>query len=704
MNHALHSFFWPESIAVLGASPDLHRIRGRLLHQLRENGFPGRILPINPSYQEIDGLPCYPSIAAVGAPVDLALVAIPAAGVAPALEECAMAGVKNALIISSGFAEEGGAAGDMQAALVDVTQRTGIRACGPNCEGYYNALGKVATTFSPTVETKDDDKRVLVSERRIGVIAQSGGIGFALFNRGKAAGIGFSYVISTGNEADLNMGDFLDYMVEDPHTHAVMLFCEAVRNGPSFVAALAKARSVGKPVIAIKVGRSAAGSRASASHTASLSGSYTAYRAVFERYGVIEAEDADEAVAIAGVVVSCPLPKGRRVGIITPSGGGGVWMADTLSAHGLMVPALSDEMQASLRPLMPSYGASGNPVDVTAQGSSTGPAAMSAMERLAESDEIDMLVLITSLTSETRTSLDAARVRSVAARCGKPMTVWTYTLPSAFGRANAAGCGLFVHSDLRNVGVAMGKLAGYAEALTRSIPALPPAGDVTPIPPELPLVLPEYAAKRALAAFLPPSLEALATTVAEAEDAAADLGFPVALKIQSPDLPHKTEAGGVRLGLGDRNAVRQAYDAMMRDVLAHKPDAKIDGVVVQRMAPKGHELVVGMVNDATFGPLMMVGYGGVTVELFGDVAHSPAPVDAAEAERMILSLRSARLLTGFRGSRPIDLAPVASLIARLSDAALAHADRIAEMEFNPVILHANGSGLTIADALITLKD
>jgi acetate---CoA ligase (ADP-forming) len=704
MSHALQSFFWPQSIAVLGASPDLHRIRGRLLHQLRENGFPGRILPINPSYQEIDGLPCYASIAAAGGPVDLALVAIPAAGVAPALEECAKAGVKNALIISSGFAEEGGAAGDMQAALVDVTQRTGIRACGPNCEGYYNALGKVATTFSPTVETKDDDKRVLVSERRLGVIAQSGGIGFALFNRGKAAGIGFSYVISTGNEADLNMGDFLDYMVEDPHTHAVMLFCEAVRNGPSFVAALAKARKVGKPVIAIKVGRSAAGSRASASHTASLSGSYTAYHAVFERYGVIEAEDADEAVAIAGVVLSSPLPKGRRVGIITPSGGGGVWMADTLSAHGLMVPPLSAGMQALLRPLMPSYGASGNPVDVTAQGSSTGPAAMSAMERLAESDEIDMLVLITSLTSETRTSLDAARVRSVAARCGKPMTVWTYTLPSAFGRETAAGCGLFVHSDLRNVGVALGKFAGYAEGLTRPIPEVPPGGDVAPIPAGLPRVLPEFAARRALAAFLPPSAEALATTAAEAEDAAADLGFPVALKIQSPDLLHKTEVGGVRLGLTDRNAVRQAYDAMMRDVLAHRPEAQIDGVAVQRMAPKGHELVVGMVNDATFGPLMMVGFGGVTVELFGDVAHSPAPVDAVEAERMIRSLRSARLLTGFRGSNPIDLAPVATLIARLSDAALAHADRIAEMEFNPVILHADGSGLTIADALITLKD
>ena len=305
---------------------------------------------------------------------------------------------------------------------------------------------------------KEDEGRILVSERRVGVIAQSGGIGFALFNRGKAAGIGFSYVISTGNEADLNMSDFLDYMVEDSNTHAVMLFCEAVRDGPGFIAALEKARRLRKPVIAIKIGRSDAGSRASASHTASLSGSYTAYRAVFERYGVIEAEDLDEAVAIAGVLLTCPLPKGRRTGIITPSGGSGAWMADTLSAHGLVVPPLSAATQASLRSLMPSYGASGNPVDVTAQGSNTGPAMMTVMEHLADSDQLDMLVLITSLTSETRVSLDAERVRAVAARCGKPMTVWTYTLPSAFGREQAAGCGLFVHSDLRNAGVAMSRL------------------------------------------------------------------------------------------------------------------------------------------------------------------------------------------------------------------------------------------------------
>jgi acyl-CoA synthetase (NDP forming) len=498
------------------------------------------------------------------------------------------------------------------------------------------------------------------------------------------------------------MADFLDYMVEDAHTDAVMLFCEAVRDGPGFVAALGKARRLGKPVIAIKIGKSDAGTRATASHTASLSGSQAAYHAVFERYGVIEAEDADEAVAIAGLVMTCPLPKGRRAGIITVSGGGGAWMADTLTAHGLVVPTLSAETQAGLRPLMPSYGASGNPVDVTAQGSNTGPAMMTVMEHLADSDEIDMVVLITSLASETRVSLEPDRIRAVAARCGKPMTVWSYTLPSAFGKEAAAGCGLYVDSNLRNLGSAMGKLAGYAESLRRTLPEpfVPVSGRLYP---GLPAVVPEHLAKQVLAAWLPETPEILVTSARDAGAAAERLGFPVVLKVQSAELPHKTEAGGVRLNLADRDAVAAAYDAMLEDVGRHRPDATIDGVLVQRMAPKGHELVIGMVDDATFGPIMMLGFGGTTVELFGDVVHAPAPLDQAEATRMLLSLRSSRLLTGFRGAPPVDLAPVAGLVAALSRAALTLRDQVQEFELNPVIVHADGSGLTIADALLTMK-
>jgi acyl-CoA synthetase (NDP forming) len=379
-------------------------------------------------------------------------------------------------------------------------------------------------------------------------------------------------------------------------------------------------------------------------------------------------------------------------------------MADTLSLHGLIVPPLSAQTQEALRAVMPSYGSPGNPVDVTAQGSNTGPALMTAMETLAQSDEIDMLVLIASLTSETRVSTEADRVRATAERCGKPMTVWTYTIPSEFGRRSAAGCGLFVHTDLRNVGVSMSRLAGYAETVTRPLPPSDSSA-APPLPDDVPAVLTEHRAKALLAPFgLPESHERLAGSAAEAVAAADALGYPVALKIASPDIAHKTEAGGVILSVQDRTAAVAAFDAIIASVNRYKSGARIEGVLVQKMAPRGRELVIGMVNDPTFGPIMMVGLGGTMVELMGDVVHRPAPVDVAEAIDMLRGLKSAPLLTGFRGSASIDLTPAAELIANLSQAALAYRDRIAEMELNPVIVHDDGSGLTIADALIMLKE
>ncbi len=314
-------------------------------------------------------------------------------------------------------------------------------------------------------------------------------------------------------------------------------------------------------------------------------------------------------------------------------------------------------------------------------------------------------MLVSSLASETRVMLDPARIRPLIASRGKPVTAWSYTLPSSFGRRQLAACGLFLHVDLRACALAVSKLASHAETLACAEPEHAAIARLATLASDLPRVLVEHRAKSLLAPYgLPPSRERLAGSAAVAADAAADLGFPVALKIQSPDIPHKTEAGGVRLGLRDRDEVANAYDEIIRSAAHHKADARIEGVLVQPMAPRGHELAIGMVNDATFGPIMMVGFGGTTIELFGDVAHRPAPLDTDQAAAMIRGLRSARLLEGFRGAAPIDIRPAAELLARLSYAAIAHRDRIAEMEFNPVILHVDGSGLTIADALVLLKE
>jgi acetate---CoA ligase (ADP-forming) len=296
---ALDRFFAPEAIAVIGASPERTRIRGLLLQLLRKNGYPGRLYPVNPSYAEIDGIRCYPSLADIGAPIDLALIAIPAERVLPALEECAALGVGHAVIISSGFAEQGGARMALQDEIAALARRTGLRISGPNAEGFYSARSRVAATFSPTVDVKPGEETLTASERRIGVVAQSGGMGFALFNRGRAQGLSFSHVVSTGNEADLTASDFFDYLARDRDTAAIMLFIEGVRDPGKFVTAAAAAAERGKPVIVAKMGRTQAGQRAARSHTASMAGWSAAYEAVFRRYGIVTAADPDEAVAIA---------------------------------------------------------------------------------------------------------------------------------------------------------------------------------------------------------------------------------------------------------------------------------------------------------------------------------------------------------------------------------------------------------------------
>src|SRR3989440_2517387 len=367
MPHPLDSFFAPQSIALIGASRDQEKIPGRLLSMLRKNDYPGKLYPINPNYDDIDGLKCYRSIADIGAPIDLAVVIIPARAVLTALEQCAAAGVKNAVIISSGFAEEGGDAAAMQDQIASLAKKTGMRISGPNAEGFYSEVQRVAATFSPTVDVKPGVAPLVATRRRIGIVAQSGGIGFAFYHRAKALGVAFSYVVSTGNESDLGAGEFLDYMVQDASTDVILLFIEGIRDVDRFLAAAHRAAETGKPVIVTKVGRSGAGERAAASHTASMAGWSAAYDAVFAKYGFIVSNDLDEAVTIAAVLTTNPLPKGDRVAVLTVSGGAGIWGADTVSMQGLKVPELSAAVQAEIGALLPSYGATGRSEEHTSE-------------------------------------------------------------------------------------------------------------------------------------------------------------------------------------------------------------------------------------------------------------------------------------------------------------------------------------------------
>ena len=700
MPHPLDSFFAPESIALIGASRDLEKIPGRLLSMLRKNEYPGKIYPINPNYPDIGGLKCYASIADVGAPIDLAIVIIPARAVLGALQQCAAVGVKNAVIISSGFAEEGGDSAAMQDEIVAIAKRSGMRISGPNAEGFLSEVQKVAATFSPTVDVKPGDVPLVATTRRFAIVAQSGGIGFAIKHRAKALGVAISYCVSAGNECDLGAGEFLDYMVQDASTDVILLFIEGIRDVDKFLVAARRAAEMGKPVIVIKVGRSGAGERAAASHTASMAGWSAAYDAVFAKYGFIVSNDLDEAVTIAAVLATNPLPKGDRVAVLTVSGGAGIWGADTVSMQGLRVPELSQTVQNQIKQWMPSYGAAGNPIDVTAQGASSG-GLQKTVDLLAASDEVDAILVVLSLSSEVRMPFKEAELKPAIAAQRKPIVFYSYTLPSAFARMELAKSGVVALSGLTHVGVAMRRLVEVA-----SFKLAPPA-DRAALPSRDLSVhlqsgqLSEFDSKSLLrdAGIAMPD-ETLVTSRDELDAAIARAGFPLVMKIQSRDIPHKSEVGGVRVNITTKGDAFTAYGALLDNARKHRPDAAIQGVLVGPMAGKGVEIIVGTLTDRIFGPMIMVGLGGITTELFRDVIYRPAPVSAAEAAAMLASLKAAPLLNGFRGAAKADVAALSQLISEVSALAAQHAEKISEIEINPVLVHPEGQGVTIVDALV----
>ncbi|MGX4768786.1 acetate--CoA ligase family protein [Bradyrhizobium guangdongense] len=700
MAHPLDTFFAPASIALIGASRDHEKIPGRLLAMLRKNDYPGKIYPVNPNYADIDGLTCYKSIAEIGVPIDLAVVMIPARAVLPALEQCAAAGVKNAVVISSGFAEEGGDSAAMQSAIAALARRTGMRISGPNAEGFFSQMQRVAATFSPAVDVKPGVVPLVATTKRIGIVAQSGGIGFAYYHRAKALGIAVSYVVSSGNESDLGAGEFLDYMVRDGSTDVILLFIEGIRDVDKFLVAARRAAEIRKPVIVTKVGRSGAGQRAAASHTASMAGWSAAYDAVFATYGFIVSNDLDEALTIAAVLTSNPLPKGDRVGVVTVSGGAGIWGTDAVALQGLQVPELSEPIQAEIKALMPSYGTARNPIDVTAQGVTSG-GLQKSVDLLTVSDEVDAILVVLSLSSEVRKPFKEPELTPVLAAQHKPVVFYSYTVPSEFARRELARSGVVVLSGLTHVGVAMRRLVDYAKFTLPS-----PAGD-TRLPARdlsahlLSPVLSEAESKallRAAGIALPD--EVLVQDKSELDAAIARVGFPLVMKIQSPDIAHKSEIGGVRVNITTKGEVFLAFEALLNNARKHRPEAKIQGVLVGPMAGKGIEIIVGTMTDQTFGPMVMVGLGGITTELFRDVVYRPAPVSAEEAGAMLAGLKAAPLLNGFRGAAKADVLALAQLIADISVLAARHAGEIAEIELNPVLVHPEGQGVTIVDALV----
>jgi acyl-CoA synthetase (NDP forming) len=624
--------------------------------------------------------------------------------------------VRAALIISSGFAEETGeAAKRRDEQLRAVTERYGLIVCGPNSEGLVNSLRPVVATFSPVLEDKTTPLLPPTRHgRAISVSAQSGALTFAFLSRGRSRQLRFTYQVSAGNQMSLEAHDIVDWALDEGGADIFLLYLETIGRPDRFRAVAAKAAAQQKPLIIAKIGRSEAARRAAASHTGSLARADRVYDAVFRHHGIIRGEDLDQMLDAAAAFSFCELPKGNRVAVISGSGGSAVWMADTLSAHGLEVPVLEDEIQSKIRALLPSYGSAQNPVDATAQAiHSVGYVAL--IEAVQESERIDTILLIGSLASEANARRHAERLKAMKEPPKKPILLCAYTTASPQAMAMFAEVGIPCYTSMPSCARAIRALVDYAafqERLHHPPPALTDPGLRTAVAAELAAaapVLTEFEAKALFARYgVPIAPEVLAKSEAEAAAAALSLvgtvaGGKVALKVQSPDIAHKTEAGAVALGLAGEAAVRSAYRAVLASAAAYRPDAAIRGVLVQKMAPRGVEMILGVSRDPDFGAMLMVGLGGIHVEVLGDVAFTPVPIGEAEALSLIGELKGSALLDGVRGAPPADRAALARLMSDLSRFAADHADTIAEIDLNPVIVHAAGEGLTIVDMLIVKR-
>ncbi len=702
----------PNSIAIIGASPDAHKLRGMLLQVMLMHPYQGKIYPVSRSHEKVMGLKAYSTIGDVPAPVDLAVMVIPSRFVATELERCGEAGVRTVLIITSGFAEQSGDDGKaMQDSLREIAKRYGMAVMGPNSEGFANTSLSLAVTFSPAMS--EPEKPMLPSwheQGRIAVVAQSGAVGFSFFDRGRQKELPFGTIITTGNEAALEIFDLVDYLLDEGKTDIFILFLEDIKNAATFRRVAEKALRAGKPIIAAKLGQSEAAKRATASHTGALAGDYPIYAAMLDHYGIIHGADTEQMVDIAnGFLTNAHrLPKGRRIGICTGSGGAGAWMADACIAEGLEVPELDAQTRAEIDKYLPAYGTSQNPVDGTAQAiREIGYAELARL--VSNSKNIDGVVMVTSARKKNSYHRERENIFRVAKECKKPILCWSYTWPHQTSSELFAEAGLPIHTNMRNCARTMAALVNYKTKRDRFMKqqaSQPLATDQDRMSISKKLgqadrIICEYEAKRILAAYgIGTSSAFLAASAVEAIAAANKMSGKVALKIQSPDILHKTDFGGVALNLDKGEDIRAAYDAMIENAGTHFPDAVIKGVLVEPMAPPGIEVILGVIRDPKFGPMLMVGLGGIHVEVLGDVAFAPVPLTHSTARDLLRKLKGARILDGVRGTPASDVGALAEMMVGLSHFAADHADAIAEIDLNPVIVHCEGNGVSVADALI----
>ena len=689
----LDALFNPRSVAIIGASEDPTRIGGRPLRYLKESGFEGAIWPVNPRRDRVQGIEAHPSIAEVPGVVDVAVVAVPADRTIETIEACAERGVGAAVVFTSGFAETGADGAARQRRMGEIARASGMRILGPNCLGVYNAAIGYFATFTTTLDIHRPQPGP------VAIVSQSGAYGSHLGLLARRRRIDVGLWVTTGNECDVTVPECIAWMAARPEIDVVAAYAEGTQDGDALLASLDAARAHGKAVFFLKAGRSEAGAEAVRSHTAALAGADAVFGSVLTQHGIVRTDTTEEMLDAAYAASFGALPTGRRTGFMTISGGAGVLMADEAAAQGLEVAPMPEATQSRLKERL-SFCTPRNPVDITAQVFNAPHLVGEFLDAMLDEGDYAAIVIfftyVASVEFMAKPTLDAlARARERHPH--RPILMSMIGSGEAIARYEALNVPVF-EDPVRAVR-AVSALARVAEGLARG----PGAGaDTTAHPPGDRYGggrLDEHEAKRLLASWGVPAVEArVAHSAAEAARAAKAIGTPVAMKILSPDIEHKTEVDAVALGIAPEDAAGE-HDALLARARAYDSHAEIRGTLLAPMV-RGVECILGMRRDPVFGPVVMVGTGGILAEVVNDVAFRKAPIDHAEAKRMIAELAGAKVLEGARGRPRCDMDALAGAIAALSRFAAAHADVVESVDVNPFVVLPEGEGGLALDALI----
>ena len=692
---SLDSLLKPRSVAVLGASADKFRIGGRPISYMLQQEFQGTILPVNPNRTEIQGLRAYPSVADLPEVPDTAIVAVPGALALQALDDLGARGVRSAIMFTAGFAEVDEAGAEAQATLVATARRHGMRLLGPNCLGLFNAHVGFYPIFSSSFEN-GFPVQPRPGTGSVGIASQSGAYGTHVFAVARGRGIATPICITTGNEADVTIGDAIGWMAEDPGTDVIAAYAEGVRESASLLAALGAARDAKKPVILMKVGTSAIGVTAAQSHTASIAGDDAVTSAVLAEFGVVRARSTEEMLDIAALATRRIYPVRNTLGVITVSGGAGVLISDAAEAVGLELPPMPEDAQARLKALV-GFSAPRNPVDCTAQVFNDMSLVGRFMDSMLEDGGYATCLAFFTQVGGSPSIAPRLREQLQAIRARHPDRLYVLSVvarPDQVAEYEADGFTVFEDPTRAVVAIeAMGRFGAAFAATPDTAPQLPP-----------PLALPSRAVSEAEAkqllfkAGIAVAPERVCTSEDEAVEAARLLGWPVVMKILSPDIVHKSEIGGVLLGVADEAAVRQGHATLLDRARHHAPDARVEGVLVAKQLSGGTECIMGIQQDPVFGPVALFGLGGIFVEILRDVALHRCPFGPAVAEHMIRSIRTAPILLGARGRPPADIAALATMLSNLSIFATQAGPALRAIDLNPVL--ALPEGAYAVDAVI----